>query len=314
MNSHQSQFSPFISEDDASEINSLISPSPPLVTSGALSFGAASTSNHLAAQHQQQQQQQDNQLIQQTTSSSVSSSASASPMDLLPVPMVPQPYWCSISYYEMKQRVGEMFHVASTVSSVTIDGYTDPSSAQRFCLGVLSNVNRSQEVLFHRNVWPQMKIIRANVNKRWKWHDTTSVEAWCSHMKTAKCSPNACRRILCLYSRLTATNVTTGTWLQWSRYRLSVRLKSSTKPTLFKWPMRLSIKASKLFMRSHAFALFALVLLKGGAQSIGNFGISLQNLKFDKSQIIKGKFHNKKYNSKQNSNQIGIWPFYRIFW
>ena len=41
----------------------------------------------------------------------------------------------------MKQKVGEMFHVASNVHSVIIDGYTDPSSAQRFCLGVLANVN-----------------------------------------------------------------------------------------------------------------------------------------------------------------------------
>lgn len=149
-----SQFSPFISEDDASEINSLISPSPPLMTSvafGSTPAAVLSSSHHQGNQqyhHQLQQQQQQNQNqhnhLQQQQQSPLTSVGS--PMDLLPVPMVPQPYWCSISYYEMKQRVGEMFHVAATVNSVTIDGYTDPSSAQRFCLGVLSNVNRSQEV------------------------------------------------------------------------------------------------------------------------------------------------------------------------
>ncbi|CAF0772726.1 unnamed protein product [Brachionus calyciflorus] len=96
------QFSPFISEDDSSEIND-ISPSP------------------------------------------------IGPFDLMPVPMIEQPYWCSLSYYEMKQRVGEMFHVSANVHSVTIDGYTDPSSAQRFCLGVLSNVNRTNEIEMTRH-------------------------------------------------------------------------------------------------------------------------------------------------------------------
>lgn len=148
MNSHQ--FSPFISEDDASEINSLISPSPPLMTyvGTPSSVSSPPPPTHLQAplgppppltSHQQQQQQQLEQQQQQ------------SPMDMLAVPMVPQPYWCSISYYEMKQRVGEMFHVAATVNSVTIDGYTDPSSASRFCLGVLSNVNRSQEVFYNNS-------------------------------------------------------------------------------------------------------------------------------------------------------------------
>jgi MAD (mothers against decapentaplegic) family protein 2/3 len=53
-------------------------------------------------------------------------------------------HWCSISYYEMKNRVGEIFHVASP--SLTIDGGTDPNSSDRFCLGLLSNVNRDASV------------------------------------------------------------------------------------------------------------------------------------------------------------------------
>lgn len=141
------QFSPFISEDDSSEIND-ISPSP---------IGAC---------------------------------------DLMPIPMIEQPYWCSLSYYEMKQRVGEMFHVASNVHSVTIDGYTDPSSGQRFCLGVLSNVNRTNEIEMTRHYIGRGLMLNyengqvfaeclsenpvfvqsPNCNQRYHWHLATVVK------------------------------------------------------------------------------------------------------------------------------------------
>lgn len=114
----------------------------------------------------------------------------------MPVQMIEQPYWCSLSYYEMKQRVGEMFHVASDVHSVTIDGYTDPSSAQRFCLGVLSNVNRTQEIEMTRHyigkglqlsyengqVFAEclsenpVFVQSPNCNQRYNWHLATVVK------------------------------------------------------------------------------------------------------------------------------------------
>ena len=55
-------------------------------------------------------------------------------------------FWASITYYELDQPVGETFKVASTYPSITVDGYTDPSCASRFCLGQLSNVTRIEVV------------------------------------------------------------------------------------------------------------------------------------------------------------------------
>lgn len=52
-------------------------------------------------------------------------------------------FWCSISYFEMDVQVGEMFKVPSSCSVVTVDGYVDPSGGDRFCLGQLSNVHRT---------------------------------------------------------------------------------------------------------------------------------------------------------------------------
>lgn len=53
-------------------------------------------------------------------------------------------YWCSVGYFELDTQVGETFKVSSGCPTVTIDGYVDPSGGNRFCLGALSNVHRTE--------------------------------------------------------------------------------------------------------------------------------------------------------------------------
>ncbi|NXL40387.1 SMAD1 protein, partial [Glaucidium brasilianum] len=54
-------------------------------------------------------------------------------------------HWCSIVYYELKNHVREAFHASST--RILVDGFTDPSNSKnRFCLGLLSNVNRNTTI------------------------------------------------------------------------------------------------------------------------------------------------------------------------
>uniref|UniRef100_A0A8C5FM47 Mothers against decapentaplegic homolog n=1 Tax=Gadus morhua TaxID=8049 RepID=A0A8C5FM47_GADMO len=59
---------------------------------------------------------------------------------------IPPDYWCSIAYFEMDVQVGETFKVPSSCPVVTVDGYVDPSGGDRFCLGQLSNVHRTEAI------------------------------------------------------------------------------------------------------------------------------------------------------------------------
>lgn len=62
-----------------------------------------------------------------------------------PLPRLPPPdFWCTIAYFEMDTMVGELFKVPSSLTSVTVDGFVDPSGGDRFCLGRLSNVHRNE--------------------------------------------------------------------------------------------------------------------------------------------------------------------------
>ncbi|XP_016370651.1 mothers against decapentaplegic homolog 4-like [Sinocyclocheilus rhinocerous] len=64
-----------------------------------------------------------------------------------PISSHPSPeYWCSIAYFEMDVQVGETFKVPSSCPIVTVDGYVDPSGGDRFCLGQLSNVHRTEAI------------------------------------------------------------------------------------------------------------------------------------------------------------------------
>lgn len=55
----------------------------------------------------------------------------------------------------MDVQVGETFKVPSSCPIVTVDGYVDPSGGDRFCLGQLSNVHRTEAIERARYSAPQ---------------------------------------------------------------------------------------------------------------------------------------------------------------
>ncbi|KAM4664030.1 mothers against decapentaplegic homolog 4-like isoform 1-T1 [Discoglossus pictus] len=123
-------------------------PKQPFHTSWTGSSTAAYTPNPGSQQQQQQQQQQQNGRGNQQPPLHHPNHYwplhQSSPQYSHPVSNHPGPeFWCSVAYFEMDVQVGEIFKVPANCPVVTVDGYVDPSGGDRFCLGQLSNVHRT---------------------------------------------------------------------------------------------------------------------------------------------------------------------------
>ncbi|KAI3382458.1 hypothetical protein SNEBB_003281 [Seison nebaliae] len=72
-------------------------------------------------------------------------------LTVCPVPFEETKYWCNISYYELNERVGEVFH--GEKFGIIVDGYNYPENLKnRFSLGKLSNLKRKAQSETVRNL------------------------------------------------------------------------------------------------------------------------------------------------------------------
>lgn len=86
------------------------------------------------------------------------------------VPLAPSlKNWCSVFYYELNNRVGDVFHASKP--KFTVDGFTAPSlSTERFSLGGLSHVNRPPQVDMtrrHIGEWLENNLLEADSINLW---------------------------------------------------------------------------------------------------------------------------------------------------
>ena len=93
--------------------------------------------------HHSQQHQIGNENAMDTTSQINNNVVNNGAME---VAYVEPQYWCSIAYYELNSRVGEVYHAKD--HAISVDGFTNPAmkNNHRFCLGQLSNVNRNSTI------------------------------------------------------------------------------------------------------------------------------------------------------------------------
>ena len=63
-----------------------------------------------------------------------------------------QHFWCSISYYELGERVGEVWNAPNDLTSIVIDGFTNPNDGagapNRFSLGKLEQLSNPKLSIF----------------------------------------------------------------------------------------------------------------------------------------------------------------------
>ena len=79
-----------------------------------------------------------------TNSSSNGGNNAGTLMETEPVMYCEPAFWCAIAYYELNLRVGETFHASQP--SITVDGFTDPSNADRYVCGFIFKIIKRQKI------------------------------------------------------------------------------------------------------------------------------------------------------------------------